>query len=142
MDAPQTQYRVIERDGRLIVLEARTNLPPKQAVDLHPGRKSQATQARVSAKDLMQQQRSAKRRSERSGRSGVMMRSPGAVPGRAIDGAQGGAHIIGIMIFATSFIVVAIIYGGPVGFAIAGFGLLITVRSIFKLLSTSPKRGS
>ncbi|QLC25810.1 hypothetical protein HFP57_12795 [Parasphingopyxis algicola] len=39
MDAPPTQYRVIERGRKLIVLDARTNLPPKQAADLHPASK-------------------------------------------------------------------------------------------------------
>lgn len=38
MDAPRTQYRVIERDGRLIVLETGTNLRPKQARELTPVR--------------------------------------------------------------------------------------------------------
>ena len=38
MDAPPTQYRVIERGRKLIVLETRTNRPPKQACDMQPGR--------------------------------------------------------------------------------------------------------
>ena len=37
MDAPPTQYRVIERGRKLIVLETQTNLPPKQACDMQPG---------------------------------------------------------------------------------------------------------
>ena len=138
MDAPQTQYRVIEQGGRLIVLDARTNLPPKQAADLHPGRESHASQTRVSAKDLMQKQRSAKRRSERSGRTGPMMRSPGA----AGTSTRGGAHVIGTLIFATAFIVAAVIIGGAVGFAIAGVGLLIAGRNIYKIGSASRRLGS
>lgn len=141
MDAPQTQYRVIERGGRLIVLDARTNLPPKQAVDLHPGSVSHAEQTRVSVKDMMQQQRSAKRQSERSGRSGVMMRQPGAAGRTANGSTQGGARVFGTLIFVTSFIVVAVIIGGAVGFAIAGVGLLIAGRSIFKIGSASRKLG-
>lgn len=39
MDAPPTQYRVIERGRKLIVLETRTNRPPKQASDMQPGRR-------------------------------------------------------------------------------------------------------
>lgn len=36
MDAPPTQYKVIERGRKLIVLETATNLPPKQARDMNP----------------------------------------------------------------------------------------------------------
>ncbi|MEM8695655.1 MAG: hypothetical protein AAGE05_06495 [Pseudomonadota bacterium] len=36
MDAPPTQYRVIERGRKLIVLDSQTNLPPKQACEIHP----------------------------------------------------------------------------------------------------------
>ena len=43
MDAPPTQYRVIERGRKLIVLETRTNRPPKQASDMQPGRQGSRT---------------------------------------------------------------------------------------------------
>lgn len=36
MDAPPTQYRVIEQGRKLIVLDARTNLPPERAADMQP----------------------------------------------------------------------------------------------------------
>ncbi|WP_299321453.1 hypothetical protein [Parasphingopyxis sp.] len=36
MDAPPTQYKVIERGRKLIVLDTATNLPPKQACDMNP----------------------------------------------------------------------------------------------------------
>lgn len=133
MDAPPTQYRVIERGGRLIVLDARTNLPPKQAVDLHPGRQPGRTPERVSARKLFQENAASKRRAERSGRSSTAMRKPVIQSG----GAEQAKKIIKIPVVVFGLIVAAIVIGGFIGLAIAAAAILYAGYAALK--TSAPK---
>lgn len=133
MDAPPTQYRVIERGGKLIVLDARTNLPPKQAVDLHPGRQSDRMPERVSARDLFQETAASKRKAERSGRSSTAMRKPVIQS----EGAEQAKKVIKIPAVVFGLIVAAVLIGGFIGLAIAAAAILYAGYAALK--TTTPK---
>jgi len=121
VDAPPTQYRVIERGGRLIVLDARTNLPPKQAVDLHPGRTEDRTPERVSARELFRGNAATKRRAERTGRSSTAMQKPVTQGGNAGPSTK---KVLKIPAVVIGLISAAIIIGGFIGMAIAAGAIL------------------
>lgn len=133
MDAPPTQYRVIERDGKLIVLDARTNLPPKQAADLHPGRAGDRVPERVSAHELLQDNASTKRQAERTGRSSTAMQKP-VTPARNPAAAK---KVVKIPAMVFGLIVAAIVIGGFTGLALAAAAILYAGYTALK--TTTPE---
>jgi hypothetical protein len=133
LDAPPTQYRVIERGGKLIVLDARTNLPPKQAADLHPSRQFDEAPERVSADSLLQQRTSGKRKAERSGRESTAMHAP--VTQSEI--APLTTKKVKIPIFVVGLIVAAILVGGLFGLILAAAAIIYVGYVALKI--TGPK---
>lgn len=122
MDAPQSQYRVIERGGRLIVLEASTNQQPKQARDLMPSRAGVREAPRDNRLVELLERKGASTGLEGSARQpSPPAHSEGksesaSVPQISI------AQIAGIAIF---MIAVAIMAGGITGFFIAAIVLTV-----------------
>ncbi|MGJ8536788.1 MAG: hypothetical protein ACSHW2_06515 [Parasphingopyxis sp.] len=135
MDAPPTQYRVIERDGKLIVLDARTNLPPKQAADMHPGRAADRLPERVSARELLRDHAADTQTGQRptvqsTEAADVRDRFEQAINARyppASDGEEGkqiSPMQIGMFGFAV-FMVLGISIGGFTGFLVGAVAIII-----------------
>ncbi|RED16920.1 hypothetical protein [Parasphingopyxis lamellibrachiae] len=135
MDAPPTQYRVIERDGKLIVLDARTNLPPKQAADMHPGRATDRLPERISASELLRDHaadtEAGSQSAEQSGMaSHITDRFEQAVNARyrPASGGEEDKQItpmqVGMFGFAV-FMVLGISIGGFTGFLVGAVAIII-----------------
>lgn len=133
MDAPPTQYRVIEKGGKLIVLDARTNLPPKQAADLHRGRETDRLAERVSARELFQGNAASKRKAERTGRNSSAMQAP-VVQAKDRQPAKKAGKLPGVFIL---LIALAVFAGGLIGLAIAAAAVIYVGYSALK--TNAPK---
>ena len=119
MDAPPTQYRVIEKDRKLIVLDAATNLPPKQACDIHPAGHGLQAVAHAAADDAPPRpMRNAKDRS-----SAGPKKMPGA----------------GLFIFV-AMIVVAMTMGGVTGFIVGVAAIVIAGNIMMKKTPEKARR--
>lgn len=145
MDAPPTQYRVIERNGKLIVLDARTNLPPKKAADFHPGRAMERMPERVSAQPFMEESTATQEDTSHSTESDVPAHLSTSDSAEGLDhpdrferlansfffskadrdeDAQLTPFKVGVFGFAV-FMVLAISIGGFTGFLIGAMAIII-----------------
>lgn len=121
MDAPPTQYRVIERGRKLIVLDTATNLPPKQACDINPG--GHELQSATAQGDLQTE---------------ILSVRPDLVTDQAVadrdqkaDPQSEESNTAGIIGFALVIIFAAILWGGLAGFVFAVVAMLFAGQMIF-----------
>ncbi|MEO1167105.1 MAG: hypothetical protein AAFW97_00180 [Pseudomonadota bacterium] len=126
MDAPPTQYRVIERGRKLIVLDAATNLPPKQACDIRPGghgRRSIEEEPEPDAGRASEQAARSSARADFEARDGRESTMDGLLSG--VAGKEGlNPASIGLGAFGFAMIV-AIMIGGLTGFLMAAAAIII-----------------
>lgn len=124
MDAPPTQYKVIERGRKLIVLEAATNLPPKQARDMNPSaHKTRRVERPAEAETIGSAQAEHEEQSEIRTPDDFETRMDGLL--RSASGKEGlNPASIGMGAFGFAMIL-AIMIGGLTGFLIAAAAIII-----------------
>lgn len=125
MDAPPTQYRVIERGRQLIVLETLTNLPPKQACDMQPGQRESGAARPVVKSPVPAQTHSDRPRLQDESRSSADAFEElfdGAFKKNGAEGPSAASIGFGAVIFG---IAVGTIIGGFTGFLITAAILII-----------------
>jgi hypothetical protein len=140
LDVPPSQYRVIERGGRLIVLESRTNRPPKRASEMMPTHKEMRTAIRVENRGDKVRERLLEALEEKSAaapreetpppsQSGASRPEPPmASPAEFAAGLPTGT-IVGITVF---MIAIAVAIGGPAGFFLAAVVIIIAGNLMLK----------
>lgn len=114
------------------MLDARTNLPPKQAADLHPGRAADRKTERVSARELFQGDSAAKREGERTHRSSTAMQSPPKRSSKPQALSQTSKKPLTIPGLFFVLIAIAIFSGGMIGLAIAAAAIIYAGYSALK----------